>query len=246
MRRFLALSFLCSVLAGCATPENHYDPLEPINRKVYGFNSTVDNAVVKPVAKAYVKVTPEPLQTGIHNFFGNLEDLYIGANNLLQGKWQQAGSDVGRVALNTTLGLAGFIDIATPARIPKHNEDFGQTLGVWGVGSGPYLVVPFLGTKTLRDTGDWIMGAYMDPVGRIGYVPTRNSLTATRLLDTRASLLSADTLIDTASFDEYSFVRDGYLQRRYNLIYDGNPPKPLKMGDDGDDIDVKSIKINGQ
>jgi phospholipid-binding lipoprotein MlaA len=223
-------------LAGCATPANHYDPLEPVNRPIYAFNTAVDKAIVRPVAKGYVGITPPPVRQGVTNFFGNLEDVYIGVSDLLMGKFGDAGGDVGRVLINSTVGILGLFDVASESTLRKHNADFGQVLGHWGVGSGPYLVVPLLGSKTLRDTTDWAGMYWLDPVRSVRDQATKNSLTGLRLVNLRASLLSASAVVDEASFgDEYTFVRDSYLQRRYSLIWDGNPPTPLKLGDDDAD-----------
>lgn len=243
--RFLAVFPLVGLLlAGCATPQNRYDPLEPVNRKVYAFNRAVDTAIVRPVAQAYTDLTPSPLQIAVRNFFGNLEDLYISANNLLQGKWQEAGSDAGRFIFNSTLGLVGFIDLATPMGMPKHNEDFGQTLGVWGVESGPYLVVPVFGSKTLRDTSDWVVGTLMDPIYYLENDSASLGGQALRLIDTRVKLLPSDAVVEAAGpLDEYAFVRDGYLQRRHSLIFDGKPKAPLPLGDDNENYDVRSLII---
>lgn len=224
-------------LMGCATPANHYDPLEPVNRPIYAFNQALDKAVVKPVAQGYVAVTPPPVRAGVSNFFGNLEDVYIGLSNLLEGKVRDAGMDAGRVLVNSTVGILGLFDVASQSNLPKHNADFGQVLGHWGVPSGPYIVMPVLGSKTLRDTADWAGGYLIDPIGAVREQSTKNSLQALKFVDLRARLLSATAVFDEASFgDEYSFVRDGYLQRRYNLIWDGNPPAPLKLGDDDADL----------
>lgn len=244
MRRLLLSVAAALALSGCATPANNYDPLERINRKVYGFNSALDDAVLKPAAQGYVKVTPRPVRTAVTNFFGNVEDVYIGVNNLLQGKFHAASTDISRFVFNSTLGLAGLLDIATPAGLPKHNEDLGQTLGYWGVGSGPYLVVPLLGSKTLRDSSDWLVMSSVDPLSYMGGHNDRVAAYLLRGLDFRARLLAADAVLDSASLDEYAFVRNGYLQRRHSLIHDGNPPAPLPFGNDDDiafdDIDIKS------
>ncbi|MDK2123156.1 MlaA family lipoprotein [Parachitinimonas caeni] len=241
MRTLLSIC-VAVALTGCATPANRYDPLEPLNRKVYAFNDALDRAVVKPVAQGYVAITPAPVRTAFGNFLGNLQDVYIALNGLLQGKVRQAGSDAGRFVVNSTLGLLGLIDIATPIGFPKHNEDFGQTLGSWGIGSGPYLVLPVLGPRTLRDSVDIPVAAKLQPINQINDVQTLNGLRVMEAIDQRARLLSAGELLDTAALDPYSFLRDGYLQRRYNLIYDGSPPKPLPMGED--DVDVKGLDVS--
>ncbi len=216
---------LGALLSGCATSGNPKDPIEGFNRAMYGFNEAVDTVLIKPVAQGYDAVMPDPIRTGVTNFFGNIADLFIGVNNLLQGKPDQAASDLGRVLVNTTIGILGLFDVATQAGLEKHEEDFGQTFGRWGVGNGAYVVVPIFGPRTVRDTAGLILDAAADPVANIGNVATRNSLLALRLIDTRADLLPADKVIEEAALDKYSYVRDGYLQRRRNLVHDGNPPR---------------------
>jgi phospholipid-binding lipoprotein MlaA len=231
MRALVLSLLLLSFLGGCATT-NPRDPLEPVNRAVYHFNDTVDNAVIRPIAQGYRAVLPSFVRTGVSNFFANIGDVLIALNNLLQGKVVNALSDVGRVLVNTTVGLAGFFDVATPFGMEKHNEDFGQTLGYWGVGNGPYLVLPILGPSTLRDTVGTFAGAKLDPVGYVRSMSLRNSLWGTRLLSQRADLLDTSRLLETASLDPYEFLRDAYLQRRRNLIYDGVPPREKFEDDD--------------
>ncbi|WP_158228989.1 MlaA family lipoprotein [Chitinimonas sp. BJB300] len=251
MRYSLPLLLSPLLLAACATPANHYDPLEPVNRKVYAFNVAVDKAVLKPVARGYVAVTPSPVRTAVSNFFGNLGDVYIGTSNFLQGKWRQGTTDFGRVIFNSTLGLGGLIDIASMAPgLPKHNEDLGQVLGFWGVGSGPYLMLPLLGPKTLRDTTDYYGIYYLSPTRHIHDSATVNSMGGLNLVERRAQLLPVEETMHAAAFgDEYAFVRDSYLQRRYSLVWDGRPPVPLQLGDkvevDDDEIDVKSLDMSG-
>lgn len=248
--RLLAPLLLSSLLLGaCATPTNHYDPLEPVNRKVYAFNSAVDKAVLKPVAQGYAAVTPKPVRAAVGNFFGNLSDVYSSASNFLQGKWRQGTTDIGRVLINSTLGIGGLIDIASMApSLPKHNEDFGQVLGHWGVGSGPYLVIPFLGPKTLRDTADYAGTYYGGPSAYVHDDEVGVGLTVLNVVDTRATLLPLEETMQAASFgDEYSFVRDGYLQRRYSLVWDGRPPEPLPLGEplDEEEIDIHDLDAPG-
>ncbi|MFZ6815880.1 MlaA family lipoprotein [Undibacterium sp. Rencai35W] len=197
---------------------NPRDPLEGFNRTMFSFNDAIDQAILKPVAKAYQTVTPSFVQTGIGNFFGNIGDVWTAVNNLLQGRVADGVTDVMRVAVNTTFGLGGLIDIGSAAGMPKHREDFGQTLGTWGVKSGPYLVLPVFGPSTLRDAvvtpidlkGD--LWSYTTPV----YV--RNTGTVLRLVDKRASVLDAGNLIEEAALDKYVFIRDAYLQRRASQI----------------------------
>ncbi|MEW6165315.1 MAG: VacJ family lipoprotein [Pseudomonadota bacterium] len=216
---------LCSVLAGCATSGNPKDPIEGFNRAMYGFNDMIDSAVIKPVAQGYEAALPTPVRTGVTNFFGNLADFFIGINNLLQGKPGQAASDIGRVLVNSTIGLLGVLDVASEMGMEKHEEDFGQTFGRWGVGDGAYVVLPFFGPRTARDTVGLVLDVKADPVANIDDISTRNTLLALRVVDTRADLLPADKVIEEAALDKYAYIRDGYLQRRRNLIHDGNPPR---------------------
>jgi phospholipid-binding lipoprotein MlaA len=228
LRRLCAAALLTGLVSGCATTSggNAADPLEPVNRAIFGFNETFDQVLMKPVAQGYRAVLPELVRTGVTNFFSNIGDVWIAANNLLQGKPESGLQDVMRVAINTVFGLVGLIDIASDAGLEKHNEDFGQTLGGWGVGSGPYLVLPFLGPSTFRD-GIALVGVdnAVDPVWNIKRVPDRNAAYSVRAVDARANALDAARVIEEAALDKYRFVRDSYLQRRRSLIYDGNPPR---------------------
>lgn len=219
------------VLAACASPANHYDPLESVNRPIYQFNVAADKVLLKPVAKAYRAVTPQFVQTGVHNFYENIDDVFTIINGALQGKAKQAGSDTLRVLLNTTVGVVGLVDVASHVGLEKHDEDVGQTLGYWGVGSGAYVMLPFMGPSTLRDLSHFPLRFVLSPIGEVEYIPLRNTLYGLSLVDTRAQLLDYDALLDDA-FDPYSFVRDSYLQQRYNKVWDGNPPEPLKLSDD--------------
>jgi phospholipid-binding lipoprotein MlaA len=224
LKSVLMVALATSLLGGCATADNR-DPIEGFNRAMYAFNEGLDTVLIKPVAKGYDAVLPTPVRIGVTNFFGNIADLFIGVNNLLQGKPDQAFSDLGRVLINSTIGILGVFDVATEAGLEKHEEDFGQTFGRWGVGDGAYVVVPFFGPRTVRDTVGLVLDVKADPVGHIDDIPTRNTLTVLRVIDIRADLLPADKVIEEAALDKYSYVRDGYLQRRRNLIYDGNPPR---------------------
>lgn len=218
---------LVGLLGGCATSGNPKDPIEGFNRAMYGFNEAVDTVLIKPVAQGYDAVLPDPVRTGVTNFFGNIADLFIGVNNLFQGKPDQAASDLGRVLINSTIGILGLFDVATEAGLEKHEEDFGQTFGRWGVGNGAYVVLPIFGPRTVRDTVGLVLDMAADPVANVSSVPTRNTLLGLRLVDARADLLPADKVIEEAALDKYSYVRDGYLQRRRNLVHDGNPPREL-------------------
>jgi phospholipid-binding lipoprotein MlaA len=218
-------SLIFLVLAGCATGPNANpaDPLEPFNRGVAGFNEGVDKALIKPVATAYRNVTPSPVRTGVNNFFNNLEDMWSTVNAIFQLRPQAAAENTMRVAVNTVLGLGGLLDIATEARIERHREDFGKTLGRWGAGSGPYIVLPLFGPSTLRDTIAFPVNSYGSVVGNISDVPVRNSLTVLNLVDTRSNFLRAGALVDEVALDKYSFVRDAHLQRRAASIYGYKP-----------------------
>lgn len=213
------------LLGGCATTGNPKDPIEGFNRAMFSFNEGLDQVVIKPVAQGYEAVLPRPVQTGVVNFFSNIADVFIAVNNLLQGKPAEAVSDGGRFLINTTIGILGIFDPASHMGLEKHEEDFGQTFGRWGVGDGAYVVIPVFGPRTVRDTVGLVLDVAADPVSNIDYVPTRNSALALRLIDTRADLLPADKVIEEAALDKYAYVRDGYLQRRRSLIHDGDPPR---------------------
>lgn len=218
-------------LIGCATNGDRRDPLEPLNRGIYQFNDTVDKAVLKPVATGYKEAVPDPVRTAVGNFFSNLDDVLVLINDLLQFKLDQAASDFSRLVWNTTVGIAGLFDVASKMDLPKHNEDFGQTLGYWGVGNGPYLVLPILGPSTLRDTAGLAVDSHYDPLWQHTPVDERNTAVAIHTVDTRSRLLDAEKILDEASLDPYVFLRDAYLQRRRGLVYDGNPPRE-KLDDD--------------
>ncbi|MGH6609756.1 MAG: MlaA family lipoprotein [Burkholderiaceae bacterium] len=239
-RALLPLLGAVVVLSGCATipPDSGNDPRDPLetfNRQVFEFNDVVDRAVLKPVAEVYRDVLPQGMRDCIGNVFSNFREPSNAVNNLLQGKPVDAASDVCRLVVNSTMGLLGCFDVARQMGLEKHSEDFGQTLGRWGIGNGPFLVVPILGPSTLRDAiGIYGAEPYLDPNFYIENIRVRNAILGTRLVDQRAQLLGADDLISDAALDKYRFVRDGYLQRRRNQVYDGNPPP------DPVDADTKS------
>ncbi len=235
----LAVAALAAALAGCATVQSPdpRDPWEPMNRATFEFNDGVDRAVLKPLAEGYRFVLPELARSGVRNFFENLRDPWIALNQLLQGKVEEALSDGWRFIANSTFGLGGIFDIASDMGMPKHNEEFGQTLAVWGVDFGPYLVLPILGPSSVRDgVGTlvnsqgflpWQLPKWLDVDRRVAW---QNSLTALDIVQTRANLLDATDLLEQAALDRYAFLRNAYFQRRRNLIYDGNPP-PLPPSD---------------
>jgi len=241
------LLFIFSIItSGCASvsgPADPRDPLESYNRAAYEFNDGFDRYLLKPVAEGYEAITPDPVITGINNFFSNLDDIIVIFNDLLQLKPMQFASDTGRFIINSTLGLAGFIDWASDMNMPKHQEDFGQTLGYWGVPEGPYFVIPFWGPSTIRDTaGLMVDSAQFDPVWQEvenGF-PTNHrdrelswGVTAVKAIDTRASLLKAENILNEAALDRYTFIREAFLQRRLNLVHDGNPPEePVEFNED--------------
>lgn len=224
-RSIAAIMAAALALAGCATSGNPKDPIEGFNRAMFAFNEGLDTAIIRPVASGYETVLPGPIRTGVTNFFANVADFFIAINNLLQGKVGDGASDFGRVAVNSTLGILGIFDIATEMGLQKHEEDFGQTFGRWGVGDGAYVVLPVFGPKTVRDSVGLVLDVAADPVGNVDHVPTRNTLLALRLVSDRAGLLAADKVIEEAALDKYAYVRGAYLQRRRSLIHDGNPPR---------------------
>lgn len=216
--RIAAAGLVLALLQGCAVGRNPADPLENFNRGVFSFNDGIDRAVLKPVATAYRDITPSPVRTGVSNFFSNIGDVWSLANNILQLKPKQSAETLLRLSFNTILGFGGVFDIATEMRLQKSHEDFGQTLGYWGIGPGPYVVLPLLGPSNVRDALGRAVDLNVDVVSRTARVPVRNTLTTLRIVDTRASLLNATDLVDQAALDKYSFTRDAYLSRRTTLI----------------------------
>jgi phospholipid-binding lipoprotein MlaA len=223
-------------VTGCATGPNATpgDPLEPMNRVVFKVNDAVDRNVAVPIAKGYQKVTPEPVRTAIYNFFSNLNDLSNFANNLLQLRITDATEDLMRFAFNSTFGLGGLLDWATPAGLPKHDQDFGLTLGRWGIPAGPYLVLPLFGPSSFRDGAGRAVDVkfnalnYIDPAWR-------NPLYPVQFVSVRASLLGASNLLDAAALDKYSFVRDAYVQQRKAMLNPDGTAPPSALPDYGDD-----------
>jgi phospholipid-binding lipoprotein MlaA len=222
----MTIALMALMLTACASipPGSTADPRDPFeryNRAMFSFNKTVDDKVIKPVATGYVNVIPELIRSAIGNFFGNIGDVWTAVNNYLQGKPREGTSDVARVVLNSTFGIVGLIDVATPAGLVQHDEDFGQTLGVWGVKSGPYLILPILGSSTVRDGLARPVDLYADPLNQIDPVRAQNSARLARLVDDRAALLDSTRMVEDAALDPYLFVRDAYLQRRESRVRDG-------------------------
>lgn len=236
MRKLALATVAAATLAGCAGP-NPRDPYEGYNRAMFNFNDKVDEVALKPAATVYKTVLPGFVQTGVNNFFGNLADVWTAANNFMQGKGEQGVSDVMRVALNSTFGLLGVLDVASEAGLQKHKEDFGQTLGYWGVKSGPYVVLPLLGPSTVRDTAALPFDIRADLWRLNEHVSVRNTGTVLRVIDQRAGLLDATNLMEEAALDRYEFVRDGFLQQRDSKVFDGeeNPRAKRKKSAYADD-----------
>lgn len=233
--RIPALALASTLLAACATTPRQAtpgDPLEPLNRRIHAFNDAFDRGVARPVARGYQRVTPRPVDRAVTNFFNNLDDVAVLLNSALQLKGRKTVATTFRLVFNTTIGLYGLIDVAGAVGVPKENEDFGQTLGHWGLGRGPYLVVPFLGPSTLRDgTGD-IVDAQYDPLLAIDDRDTRYAAVALYAIDARAGLLGATDVLDTAAVDPYTFQREAWLRRRASLVHDGAPPPAAAPGAD--------------
>jgi phospholipid-binding lipoprotein MlaA len=233
-------------LSGCVTlppnaPRSKQDPWESWNRGVYRVNTALDNAVTKPIAKGYVKVVPSPLRTGVSNFFANLNTTDVMINDALQGKFKAAANDLGRFLLNSTVGLGGLLDPATPAGLDRNDGDFGETLGKWGVHAGPFLELPLLGPSDFRDGPAKLVDAYMRPQGYIKNTTVKYSLWGFDLLDKRASLLSLDETLKRV-YDPYAFIRDAYLQHRAYLVSDGKSGDETPLEDPGEDAPApKSI-----
>ena len=236
-RGLVLLVLLAALLQGCASTRaaraafDEVDPWENMNRKVFAFNEKLDDWVMRPVAQAYVDVMPALVRTGVRNFMGNLGDVWTTVNAGLQLKGQVAAESFMRVAVNTTLGLYGVLDIASEAGIEKRKEDLGQTLGYWGVKPGPFLMLPVLGPSTVRDAAALPLDWQASPSQYFSDPGTRTGMTVLNATETRAGLLKATDALKQASLDPYSFVRDGWLQKREYDVYDGNPPSDFDYSD---------------
>ena len=229
MRRLIVLPLL--LLVACATPQNNYDPLESVNRPIFAVNKAVDDAVLRPVSKGYAQYIPPSLRKGVDNFFENIDDLFAIPAAMLQGKATPACKSFGRVLVNTTFGVGGLIDWASDLPIEKQEQDFGQALGQWGVPSGPFLMVPFYGPLTVRDTIDPLARLAWGPIDYIDDLSGQIAYYSVYIIDARSQVLSLDAVLQEQA-DPYAFIRDSYLQRRWFKIHDGNPPHPLPMSDD--------------
>lgn len=216
--------------AGTEDDQVSRDPLEGMNRVIFSFNETADRFVLKPIALGYHYVLPDPVERGIGRMFGNIGEIVNVVNDVLQGKFAQAANDTGRFVVNSTLGLAGFFDVADDFGLEKNaGEDFGQTMAHWGLGEGAYLVLPFFGPSNFRDAPGRVVDSFLNPIGDIDHVPTRNQIYGVGVLSTRAGLLDAEELI---SGDKYTFIRDAYLQRREYLVNDGEVEDDFGGDDD--------------
>ena len=228
----VAAAGIAIALAGCTTiqaarggPGQRLDPWENWNRKVFSFNEDVDRAVLKPVATAYTNVVPQPVRRGVGNFFSNFADAWSAINNMLQGKFQAGFDDVTRVSTNTLFGLFGVLDVASEMGLDHHYEDFGQTLGRYGIGAGAYMVLPILGPSTVRDAAAIPLDRLASPPAFFDGTGTQVGLSVLQIINTRAGLLGATRVIDDIALDKYTFVRDAYLQRRRSLVFDGDVPE---------------------
>jgi phospholipid-binding lipoprotein MlaA len=233
--RIATLALAAATLAGCSTVQTptKEDPIEGFNRTIYTFNDKVDQYALKPVAKGYVWVTPQPVRDGVTNFFSNIGDVYIAANNLLQLKITDGVEDIMRIVINTIFGVGGLFDVATLAKLPKHDNDLGLTLGHYGVPAGPYLVLPLFGPSTVRDAVGSVGNYYINPLSYVDPAGLSWGLYGLNVVNTRANLLSASDVLEGAALDKYSFVRNAYLQRRKYLLSEGNSSAALPDYGDG-------------
>lgn len=223
--RLLALGGVLAVVGQAAAQENPRDPYEGFNRVMYSANEVLDKYAARPVAQVYDAGVPLPVKASVGNFFGNVGEVWVGANNAMQGKLGDAGAGFARLMINSTVGIFGLFDVASEMGLERYNEDFGQTLAVWGVSDGPYLFLPVIGPRTTRDFAGWAVDNYVDPVSLISPESVRVGTNVVRFVNIRAGLLPADRIVEQAALDKYAYIRDAYLQRRNNLIHDGRPPR---------------------
>ena len=243
-KAYTLISVCLFLLSACATVpsdvRDESDPFEGFNRSMHTFNETVDGVLLKPVAIGYNAAMPNFANKGVTNFFSNIDDVVVMFNDLFQFKFAHAGHDAERIGINSTIGLLGFIDVAGMWDIPKRDEDFGQTLGYWGLKTGPYLVLPLLGPSDIRDISGRVVDSFMDPITYVRPIESRNGLMILEAIDIRAGLLSASKVFEEAALDPYLFARDAYLQRRKNLVHDGEPP----LDDMYDDEPLESTPVS--
>ncbi|MCX5544477.1 VacJ family lipoprotein [Paraburkholderia sp. CNPSo 3076] len=234
--RAITIGVAALALGGCSTVQtpSKEDPWEGFNRTVYTFNDKVDTYALKPVAQGYVKVTPQPVRDSVTNFFANIGDVYNAANNFLQLKITDGVEDIMRIVINTVFGLGGLFDVATLAKLPKHNQDFGLTLGHYGVPPGPYLVLPLFGPSTVRDGVGLVPNYFINPLTYVDPAALSWGLYGLNVVSTRANLLGASDLLEGAAIDKYSFIRNAYLQRRRYLLSDGRASSDSNLPDYGD------------
>ena len=242
MSKSCAVLLICAVmmLSGCASTQyvaNERDPWQGFNRTMYGFNDGLDRALLKPAAKGYKAIAPDFVETGVRNFFDNLDDISVAVNNLLQGKVSNSFSDIGRLAINSTIGVLGLFDVASSMGLTKHDEDFGQTLGVWGMDSGPYIMWPIFGPSTLRDSPSLVVDRVL--LNPLTYVEIKTgeriAVVALDVVSVRAELLSLEETVDEISTDKYTFIREAYLDRRDFLVHDGSPAGETDLYDELDE-----------
>ncbi len=227
--------FLLIFMSGCSTMStSKNDPLEPMNRAIFGFNEIIDDNVLKPVAKTYKYITPDPVETGVSNFFSNVGEVSTIANDVLQLKFSQASYDLARFSINTTIGILGIFDVASSMGFEKNKEDFGQTLGYWGIPQGPYLVIPFFGPSSIRDAPGLYADMQISPIEQL-HNKEELGLTTLKIVDIRARLLRATKILDAAAKDKYIFIRESYLQQRETLVNDGKNTEEFEIDVDGVD-----------
>jgi len=245
VKSLLSLAVAAAVSGVAVAGDNPNDPAEGFNRAMFAVNEGLDTVIAKPLAKGYDYAAPLPVKAAVGNFFSNIGDLMTGVNNLLQGKPGQAFNDWGRVLVNTTVGIGGTFDVASEMGLDKNYEDFGQTMGVWGVGEGAYLFWPIIGPRTVRDTAGFVVDSYADPVWYVEDVPARNTMVGLRYIDQRAALLPTDKIIEEGALDKYAYIRDAYLQHRRSEVYDGYPPRELEMPNGKAPVELRSSPEKG-
>jgi len=227
------------LLTSCASTThegNVADPFEPVNRAVYKFNENVDKYIAKPIAETY-QYTPSPVRTGVRNFFNNIDDVWTVLNDILQFKIQQSMSDSMRIVFNSSFGLLGLVDVASDWDLPRHNERFADTLGYWGINSGPYLVLPIFGPSSVRDATGLFADTYTYPLRSMRPVAHRNTLQGLKMVSNRTDLLSVSDLTEEVAINPYAFTRDTYYQWRQNQVYDGNPPEQFPQDFNPDELE---------